>query len=238
MIDVEPYPAGVVRVPDRIPGIAFFPGGYGLWRIDEAVPQHPIMILGHDFHSETGFRESYSRGGEVIIEHGQHVMGPTWRGLIRLLEEADIDPVICFFTNAYMGLREGTGTTGRFPGSTDPGFVERCRAFLMLQIRTMRPHAILTLGAWVPSFIAPLSPELKCWAKAKSLVEVDNIGPMIPGARFPDAPDVVCTVGALTHPSLRGPNIGRRQYGEAQGHAAELRLIRDVLFHARVSSTR
>jgi hypothetical protein len=237
MIEVEPYPTGVVRVPGRIPGTAFFPGGYGLWQRDGAVPQNPIMILGHDFHSEAGFRESLDRGGEVVIDNGQRVMGPTWRSLTCLLKAVDVDPSICFFTNAYMGLREGADPTGRFPGSNNPGFVERCRAFLRLQIRTMRPRAILTLGAWVPAFIAPLSPELECWTKTRSFFDIDNARPMIPNARFPGAPDVVCTVGALTHPSLRGPNVRHRRYAEARGHPAELQLIRNVLFHAAASGT-
>jgi len=237
MIEVEPYPTGVVNVPGRIAGTAFFPGGYGLWQADGPIPQDPIMILGHDFHSEVGFRESFDRGGEVVMEKGRPVMGPTWRSLVCLLKEADIDPSSCFFTNAYMGLRAGSGTTGRFPGSTDPGFVERCRAFLTLQIRTMRPRAILTLGAWVPSFIGPLSPELACWTKTTSFADIDNVGPMITDVRFPGAPDVLCAVGALTHPSLRGPNVRHRHYGGAQGHPAELQLIRDVLVHATASST-
>jgi hypothetical protein len=235
-----PFPEGVVGMPGRIRGTAFFPGGFGVWDIDggaSPIGRPSIMILGHDFHSETGYRKSFDRGGEVTIKDGRLVMGPTWHGLVQLLKSAHVDPAQCFFTNAYMGLREGDGTTGRFPGSTDPAFVDRCRTFLALQIQTMRPSAILTLGAWVPSFIAPLSPELKSWSKARALVDVDKIGPIIPNAHFPDATNLVCAVGALTHPSLRGPNVGRRCYDGVRGHTAELHLIRDVLLHAQIPNT-
>ena len=69
------YPAGVVAVPQPIPGTAFFPGGYGLWRPDASEPLPPfpkrgVMVLGHDFDSQSGYRESLARGhalmGQII----------------------------------------------------------------------------------------------------------------------------------------------------------------------------
>lgn len=74
---------------------------------------------------------------------------PTWANLLPLLHEAGIAPEQCFFTNAYMGLREGAGTTGRFPGSRDEQFVERCRAFFLHQIRAQQPRVVLALGVCV-----------------------------------------------------------------------------------------
>ena len=58
---VEPYPKGVVPVPERLPGTAFFPGAAGLWAFDPDAPLPPmpvggVMVLGHDFYSEAGYR--------------------------------------------------------------------------------------------------------------------------------------------------------------------------------------
>src|SRR6476620_3465173 len=80
------YPAGVVRVPEPIPGLAFFPGGYGLWDTgpDRPLPDFPVggvMVLGHDFHSEAGYRDSLARGRESPTQ-------PTWRNLLALLNAA------------------------------------------------------------------------------------------------------------------------------------------------------
>jgi hypothetical protein len=102
------YPPGVLAVREPIPGIAFFPGGYGLWRPDVSRPLPPfpvggVMVLGHDFHSEVGYEESLARGRKSESQ-------PTWRQLIRLLCQVGIDPTRCFFTNVYLGLRAGAAT--------------------------------------------------------------------------------------------------------------------------------
>lgn len=232
---VRPYAAGVIELRARISGTAFFPGGLGLWQVDvmkPLFPAQPVMILGHDFDSEVGFARSLQRGAEVIAE-GTHLRaGPTWRNLIALLKRARVDPVICFFTNAFIGLREGSRSTGAFSGWEDPSFVDRCRQFLSLQLRVVRPRVILTLGARVPEFIAPLSPELTKWKSVRSLIELDRIGAYVPEARFPDSFDGCCVVAALTHPSLRNSNVQRRSYGPLRGDQAECQMIRDALTHA------
>ena len=50
--NISCYPGGLVRVPDRISGTAFFPGGYGLWREDGGplplMPCGEVMVLGQD----------------------------------------------------------------------------------------------------------------------------------------------------------------------------------------------
>jgi hypothetical protein len=100
------YPAGVLAVPQAIPGIAFFPGGYGLWRpdISLALPAFPVggvMVLGHDFHSEAGYLASLARTREAATQ-------PTWRALTEFLGPAGVPVNRCFFTNVYMGLRAGS----------------------------------------------------------------------------------------------------------------------------------
>jgi hypothetical protein len=147
---VEPYPADVLRVPGCIGGTAFFPGGAGLWKLaKEPIPDFPVygvMVLGQDFHSEDGFWESFRQGTEVSVTRTV----PTWQQLLPLLEEAAIPLKQCFFTNAYMGLRQGSTTTGPFPGARDAAFLERCRRFLLRQVEAQQPAMILALGKWVP----------------------------------------------------------------------------------------
>ena len=225
---VEPYPDGVVPVPERLPGTAFFPGGMGLWRpdLESGPPPMPIggiMVLGHDFYSETGFRR-------FVASSGESTRGPTWRNLLAMLERVGVGPERCFFTNAYMGLRAGSQNTGRFPGARDPGFVERCRAFLEEQIRAQNPRLILTLGSHVPAVLAPLSEDLAPWLRASSLKALDEAGcPLIPAARFLSVPGRKVTVAALVHPSIRWASVLRRRYAGLAGDAAETSILEDAL---------
>ncbi len=180
---VAPYPKGVIPVPEQIAGTAFFPGGSGLWQPSgsNVLPPFPVgkvMVLGHDFHSEVGYRLS-------LAKRGENLQGPTWRNLLQLLYEADIGPEQCFFTNAYMGLRAGRNTTGRFPGAHDRRFVERCQSFLFEQIEVQQPRLILTLGNYVPSILATLSSDLDVWRKRQSLTQLDVLGiPLVASVRL------------------------------------------------------
>ena len=225
---VEPYPKGVVPVPQKLPGTAFFPGGTGLWHPDPggAPPPMPvggIMVLGHDFYSEAGYRR-------FVANRGESTKGPTWRNLLALLVRVGVGPERCFFTNAYMGLRAGSQNTGRFPGAKDAGFVERCRAFLGEQLRTQKPRLVLTLGSHVPAVLAPLSEDLASWLKAPSLKALDEAGcPIIPDVRFPSIPRSSTTVAALVHPSIRWASVLRRRYRGLSGDAAEVSILKDAL---------
>ncbi|NBP03482.1 MAG: hypothetical protein EBU90_26005, partial [Proteobacteria bacterium] len=106
----ETFLSGIER---QIRRTAFFPGGHGMWNPEAKPTKFPfggLMILGHDFHSQVEYQKSLERGEEDLN-------GPTWRNLIDVLTRADIDLKNCFFTNAYMGLRGGHETTGKFPGA-------------------------------------------------------------------------------------------------------------------------
>jgi len=240
--EVKPYPEGVVPFSARLPGTAFFPGGAGLWGAqgDRPLPIMPIggvMILGHDFHSEAAFAKTLVSGGEVHLSRAgpNYRRVPTWEALLDVLDELEIAPARCFFTNVYMGLREGSGTTGRFPGSRDVAFVERCRRFLLKQLDAQRPKLVLTLGAWVPPFLAPLAPQLADWLGVRTLREIDRRGPVRHRVRF-DGSVFSCSVVALTHTCLRGPNVGRRRYGDLEGHAAEIAMIREAIVASGVDA--
>jgi hypothetical protein len=226
------YPAGVVPVPAPIPGRAFFPGGYGLWgAVPAGLPDFPVggvMVLGHDFHSEPGYRESRRLGAE------RETM-PTWRNARGLLREVGIAPERCFFTNLYMGLRAGTATTGAFPGAVDPAFVAHCRTFLLEQLRAQRPALLLTLGVHVPPIVGTLSPELAPWAEGRGLRHLDAAGPVRTGVTFPGVEGLRTTAVALVHPSLRHAGVRHRRDDGLAGHAAEVRMLRDAITAARLA---
>jgi hypothetical protein len=221
---ISGYPAGVEAVPEPIPGLAFFPGGYGLWGSErgQALPSFPVggvMVLGHDFHSRAGYDTSRKLGGEPKTM-------PTWRNLLALLCDAGIAPERCFFTNLYMGLRSGAGATGPFPGATSAEFVAHCRGFLLEQLRAQRPALILTLGIHVPPVIAPMSPQLAPWTKGKGIKHLDAVGAIREGVTFRDILGYSATVVALIHPSLRHASLRHRRYGTIVGPQAELAMLR------------
>ncbi len=222
------YPDGVIRIPRRIPGTAFFPGGYGLWNTqpNELLPPMPVggvKVVGHNFDSETGFHRSFHHAGE-------NLKSATWRNLLTFLKQVGIPPERCFFTNAYVGLRAGDRAMGAFPGARDPDFVCWCRNFLLEQLRLIQPRLILTLGVHVPGFLASLSPELKsAWSGVTRLRVLDERGVALV---YPSTFSGVlrpAAVVALTHPAYRRLNVKSRRYGNLQGDAAEQALVRDAL---------
>ena len=138
-MDID-YPEDeVIRVPERISGTAFFPGGYGLWRGEGPggpFPRGGVMVLGQDFHSECDYRKSFSAGHELDT--------PTWKHLQPLLTRASIGVEECFFTNAYMGLRTDCRSTGPSPGAKNTRFRQQCESFFLEeQIPTQQPGLIL-----------------------------------------------------------------------------------------------
>lgn len=218
------YPPGVEPVPAPISGLAFFPGGYGLWG---SQPGHPlptfpvggIMVLGHDFHSRQGYDKSFKLGGEPETM-------PTWRNLLALLREMDIALEQCFFTNLYMGLRTGTGATGPFPGATNAEFVAHCKEFLLEQLRAQRPALVLTLGIQVPPVLGSMAPEVAPWGEDTGLKHLDAVGAIQTGVTFEGIENYSTTLIALIHPSLRHASLRHRRYGTARGAAAEAELLR------------
>lgn len=229
------YPPGVVCIPEPIPGTAFFPGGYGMWNPSgsPALPEFPVggvMILGHDFHSESGYRASLARGAESSTQ-------PTWRNLLDLLSEAGLLPSRCFFTNAFMGLRAGEATTGRFPGASDPEFVAHCRRFLARQLHVQQPSLVVTLGVHAPRMLAALSPDLAPWETGIGLKHLDSVGPVREGVTFTAVPGLRVVAVALTHPSLRHASVRHRRYRNETGARAELVMLRDAVAatHGRAS---
>ena len=228
------YPPGVLRVREAIRGTAFFPGGYGLVSTNSAddLPPFPfqgVMIVGHDFHSEQGYEKSLALGGEPESQ-------PTWRNLLWILRKADLPPDRCFFTNFFMGLRRGSITTGPFPGAVSDTFVGYCRKFLLRQVSVQMPRLILTLGIQTPYFMSELSPELSDWRGGKGLKHLDARGALQRGVTFPSLPSYTTTVVALTHPCCWHASVRYRQFQDARGADAELKMLREAIKSAGVRS--
>lgn len=229
------YPAGVIPVAEPLPGLGFFPGGFGLWGTKKGArlppfPVHGVMVLGHDFHSEAGYLRSQQLGGEPVTM-------PTWRNLLPLLDDAAIDRAHCFFTNFYMGLRAGSCATGPFPGASDPEFVVHCRRFLLRQIAQQQPALILTLGLWVPALLARISPNLEGWTAVRTIRDLDAAGPVQRTVKFPGVARYSTVVAALVHPCFRQATVRHRCFEGAVGAAAELAMLQRALELSRHHGT-
>jgi uracil-DNA glycosylase len=106
----------------------------------------------------------------------------------------------------------------------------RCQNFLLEQIKLMQPRLILSLGAYVPSFLAPLSPQLRCvWLGVKQLITLDKQGAaLVYPSNFEGVLHPIAVV-ALTHPAYRHVNVKNRRYRNLEGEAAEEALVKDAM---------
>jgi hypothetical protein len=180
------------------------------------------MILGHDFHSEEGYKASAKLGYESETQ-------PTWRNLLQMLKEAQVDPSCCFFTNVFMGLRRGAATTGRFPGATDAVFVAHCLRFLREQLTVQRPSLIIVMGLPASRLLGRLSTNLEDWAEANGFADLDASGPVRPHLCFPNVDNVHPVAIAITHPCMRNSNVRHRKYRGLVGADAERAMLSSAI---------
>lgn len=227
--NVPHWPKGVVPVPARIGPPAFFSASDGLWHNpdEQAVfPYGGVMVVGHNLDSEESYRARLASGES---HGGEANRMPTWRNLLRSLESADIHPAECFFTNAYVGLREGQSPSGSFAGEKDPIFRAWCEQFLTEQIRVMKPRALVALGTPSRRFLAGLSPGMRSW-RARKLEDVDAAGAAV--LRGITIGGVSLNTAALVHPSFGQRHVGVRRYGRTgsplEGATAEAAMLGDA----------
>lgn len=213
------YPPGVVRVPEYLPGTAFFAASAGLYRPagSRELPRFPFggyMLVGHNLDAEGPFLARLSSGQS----HGDPERPMrTWQNLYRLLSRATIDPRECFFTNAYVGLKAGSTPTGRFLGAKDPGFRRWCERFLLKQVEVMRPMKIATLGVDAARFMGGLVGALCDW-------DAPRLPP--PEPRRIRIGEHQTTAVALAHPSGYHASLHKRRYEGLVGIDAEAALLR------------
>lgn len=215
---VKPYPSKVKPIMKMLDITAFFPGGRGLW-LEEGSDEFPsILVLGQDFSNVKTYNQ-------MLEGTKNDLQSLTWRNLIKLFNEAEIDLKNCFFSNVYMGLRDTAKTTGKFPGSSDKNFVNRNLEFLSFQIEIIKPKLIITLGRPSSEMLSKLSKSnLDCWKDGKALSEPNN--GYKSNIYFNDH---ICCCVALEHTSMRNSNVKRREYGEYKGHQAEVEMLKQAL---------
>lgn len=215
---VEPYPDFVAPVTRMIDITAFFPGGKGIWKETETEVFPTILVLGHDFSTEKAYLE-------MLDNKKNDLDGPTWRNMIKLFNQANIDLNNCFFSNVFMGLRKTDSMIGKFPGYKDKDFLKRNLEFLSYQIDTIRPKIVITLGKYAAELLSYLSEiDLGCWKFDKALRDTDV------GIRFNvKFNNHTATCVALEHPSMRNSNVKRRYYKNYVGNDAEIMMLKDSL---------
>lgn len=104
---------------------------------------------------------------------------------------------------------------------------------MLEQLRVAQPQLVITLGAPVIKFFAPLAPELtKGWSGVTSLHALDQRGrAFVLPVNFPGVAHTAAIV-ALTHPAYRHVNVRRRRFDGLEGDAAEVALLQEALSHA------
>lgn len=212
------YPDRAEPVEKMLDITAFFPGGRGLWLEVDSTVFPSILVLGQDFSTVKAY-EAMVEGNKADLN------SPTWKNLIKLFDEADVDLKECFYSNVFMGLRDTDKMTGKFPGARDKDFVNRNLAFLLFQIETIKPKLVITLGRPASEMVGRLSrPDLDSWDKGKALSIPDN------GYKTNiNFNGHVCRCVALEHTSMRNSNVKRRMYGKYKGHEAEVEMLRDAM---------
>jgi hypothetical protein len=221
MLDALPVSIGVLRLRCDIPNYpSFFPGGRGYK--EPAFPEAPVMLVGHNFDTEEGFRDSVRRGSE------DHLGMNTWVNLIRyFLPEAHVEEGECFFTNFYLGaiihaepkpgVKKKTTNRGKFKCSAK--YHSACVEALIKQIRITRPRVIALLGAKVPSAFAE-AVEAYVPHCGVNLTDTQMRQPL-GGHRIQILPDLHAQVVSLYHPSNPRSNESHRAQGALLGAAVK-----------------
>lgn len=223
--EIKTYPNQMRKVRNGISGLAFFPGGRGLFnKNDTSISDKEIMILGQDFDTLEKYRAAENKDEEDIKKN------TTWRNLNRFLEEANIPLTNCFFTNSIMGVRLSDNASGASPGFKDDVFVKQCQDFFLFQLNIQKPKVIFVLGLRVARFLSNLSGELKSWKTINSFKNIDISEGEAIKKNIEFTKDKVRTnLVLLMHPSARHYNLETRRYKGLNGHQAQLKMVSDLL---------
>lgn len=215
------YPDYMKKFINTFTGLGFFPIGDGTWKQDGSVSEKTVMVLGQDFDCES----NYLKAAEFQAE--DPTKNATWRNLLAFLEQVQIAPVHCFFTNAIMGIREGYEGTGKSPAFKDKAFIEECRKFFLLQFNTQKPELVLVLGKYVAEFLAPIDPAFSRWKSIPNFDFIDSNGLSVITVEL--SPGLQTCFVLLVHPSFRDSNVGRRKFGDLTGNDAEVAMVNSSL---------
>ncbi len=233
LVPAASYPAHVLPIRERIAGTAFFPGGSGLYleSLDPSEVESPVggvMILGHNFDSESGFRASLQRKKEILSRGA-------WAGTLMRLNDVRIPLNQCFFTNAFMGLCEGNDNK-KYLGRECGRFREACASFLKAQIELQKPRLIVTLGLKVPPLLATIASGLEPWeGKCKrhgcdpelKTTSINHHPKLNARFEFGTGQEHRAVIVPITHPG-EGRNLKHRHpLGYSPGLGGEIELMRE-----------
>lgn len=226
-LKIKNYPAGISPIKGNpLTGTAFFPAGDGLFKEGnfKLKNHYPIMVVGQDYDNEINFYKVAGLPNQSEFENKNR----TWGNLIKILGEENLDK--CFFTNAIMGLREGssknTGKSLAFKNDEKSNeFLKENIAFFQEQIKITEPTSIISLGIHVPKFMAHVFPK-EC-GKLSMVNSFSDLDTIIPESKIEvEAHKRKIKIIFLTHPALYFSNAARRKNG--QGLAFERNLLEGV----------
>src|SRR6201996_943183 len=142
-------------------------------------PDAPVMLVGE----QPGDREDVE---------GLPFVGPAGRLLARALDDADIDPELTYQTNAVKHFKfTRKGGKRRIHQKPSRSEVVACRPWLIAEIETLRPQAIVLLGATAAQSL--LGTAFRVSAHRGELLHLS------PETQVPVEPEPV--VAATVHPS-------------------------------------
>jgi hypothetical protein len=214
------YPVSMSKIFGDIKGVAFFPGGKGIY-YSESLSDKKIMVLGHNFDTEKNYLKYVDEGSEDVKKNS------TWRNILEFLPKCNISPMDCFFTNAFLGAKRDGKSVGKLSASSDKKFKEYCLNFFLREIEIQKPKLILVLGLEAAHFLAPLNEKLNDWGNADFKSIDENDLQVIKSVKFPNG--VTSNLVVLTHPSMRQISITRRTYKKFSGDQAEVEMVKEAL---------
>jgi len=242
---------GLEPVDRQLPGLGFFPGGDGLWKllgttkpVDRSAK--PVMLVGSTFGTAVEFRS-------LTFEEDRFAANKTWSILLDLLRRAEVPCERCFFTNAYPGLLcdlvsnpgekkgKGKNVVKLAPAQLDQAFVNQCRAFFLEQVQHIQPRLILFLGLYGPYVLGEELIRQSGWApflhsgtgKIDRFREVDAAGLSLVNGLFVPGVGHPVSLAILLHPSNRGRNLHlRAALGESGSSDPEVSFLNQIYCRA------
>ncbi len=223
-------------VTGEIKGFSFFPGGKGTYYDSEESPDKSekisdkeYMILGHDWGTLSYYNKDMNKP-----ESKKDPTDPTCRNLKNLLEQVNIKPENCFFTNAILGVRKDIKITAKPPAfeKENEEFLRYCRDFFKKQVSIQRPKVIFVLGRYPAKFLAPilapLNDKTKVWGKFPNFKTIDEQGAQVI-KNVEILPNLFVNFVLLVHPSWSHVTSKGRTYKTYQGPKAEIEMIKEAM---------
>ncbi len=214
-------------VPEMKP-FGFFPGGYGMYNESVQIDKIKYMLLGQDFDTLEHFNKLSNDGeNKEVVKTWIYLIGNnTKKGL---LQNCDINPNECFFTNAIMGLRVSGKNSGASPAWKHPEFIDECKNFFVNNQLSLFKNLeiIFVMGKEVAHFIANTSSpnEFPQWHTINRIADLYDENYF----RCIDYNGRKIKFIFMTHPSLANSNLSKRWGRDGKGYKKEIEYIRKAL---------